>query len=343
VRSKEEILRTLDDDGKLEELPFMPEMLQFCGHEFRVRARAHKVCDTVDWHEFREMDNAVHLAELRCDGSAHGGCQAGCLLFWKRAWLSPVDVEDGQAVTGAGPATAKSSDMVQSAISEEELHRATQIGTNDDGQVLYSCQATAIPRATKGPLHWWQPGQYVQDITSGNSNVLRVARALTVGAFNRLQIANKRFLPQLCLIEGGRRYPFIKGTAAKGDTPSERLDLRPGELVEIKSREEIFGTLDENDETQGLRFDSEMLKYCGSRARVLRRIEKIIDEKTGRMLRIKRDTVILDGVICRGDYHRSCPRAIYPYWREVWLRRVGDRADGPAGGTQRQPSALGQE
>ena len=90
--------------------------------------------------------------------------------------------------------------------------------------------------------------------------------------------------------------------------------------------EEIFATLDENDKTQGLRFDGEMLKYCGRRARVLRRIEKIIDEKTGRMLKIKRDTVILDGVICTGDYHRSCPRAIYPYWREAWLRRVEDRA-----------------
>jgi hypothetical protein len=65
-----------------------------------------------------------------------------------------------------------------------------------------------------------------------------------------------------------------------------------------------------------------MLKYCGRRARVLRRIEHIIDEKTGRMLAIRRDTVVLDGVICRGIYHRSCPRAIYPYWREAWLRRV---------------------
>jgi hypothetical protein len=127
------------------------------------------------------------------------------------------------------------------------------------------------------------------------------------------------------LIGGGKRYPFLKGTAVLGETPSDRLDLRPGELVEIKSKEEIFATLDEEDKTQGLRFDGEMLKYCGRRARVLRRIEKIIDEKTGRMLSIKKDTVILDGVICTGDYHRSCPRAIFPYWREVWLRRVEDQ------------------
>jgi hypothetical protein len=314
VRSKEEILSTLDSTGKLEGLPFMPEMLQFCGQEFRVRARAHKVCDTVDWQGFREMDNAVHLEELRCDGSAHGGCDASCLLFWKEAWLA--------SVTSDGASAAASSSAAASQLSEEELGRTTEVGTNEAGQVLYSCQAAEIPKATRGPLRWWNPQQYAQDITSGNSNPRRVARALLVGAFNRFQIANKRLFPKHCLIEGGRRYPFIKGTAASGDTPSDKLDLRPGEIVEIKSKEEIFSTLDEDDKTQGLRFDGEMLKYCGRRARVLRRIEKIIDEKTGRMLRIRRDTVILDGVICTGDYHRSCPRAIFPYWREVWLKRV---------------------
>jgi hypothetical protein len=315
VRSKEEILLTLDAEGKLESLPFMPEMLQFCGQEFRVRARAHKVCDTVDWQQFREMNNAVHLGDLRCDGSAHGGCQAGCLLFWKEAWITPADSDHTETNSRQG-ATIE--------IPDEELERATQNGTNEAGQILYSCQATEIPRATRGPLTWWQPRQYVQDITSGNSTPWRVGRALLIGLFNRFQLANKRLLPQRCLIEKCRRYPFIKGAAAKGETPSETLDLRPGELVEIKSKEEIFATLDEDDETQGLRFDSEMLRYCGRRARVLRRIEKIIDEKTGRMLSIRRDTVILDGVICTGDYHRSCPRGIYPYWREVWLRRVED-------------------
>jgi hypothetical protein len=40
------------------------------------------------------------------------------------------------------------------------------------------------------------------------------------------------------------------------------------------------------------------------------------------MLHIKGDCIILDGVICTGDYHRSCPRSIYPYWREIWLKRV---------------------
>ena len=48
VRSKEEILRSLDKNGRLEGLPFMPQMFQYCGKRFRVFKRAHKTCDTVN-------------------------------------------------------------------------------------------------------------------------------------------------------------------------------------------------------------------------------------------------------------------------------------------------------
>lgn len=326
VRSEEEILRTLDADGKLDGLPFMPEMLGFCGKRYRVRARAHKACDTIDWQQYRRMESAVHLEELRCDGSAHGGCQAGCLLYWKEAWLVRLEPQEGAAAAESDAPETTTPPADAAGASREALLGAAQIGTNEAGETLFSCQATELLRATRGLLPWWEPNQYVQDITSGNSTVPRVIRALLVGLFNRFQQANARFLPRFCLIRGCKRYPFIEGKVTNGTTPSASLDLRPGEIVEIKSREEIFATLDEEDKTQGLRFDSEMLKYCGRRARVLRRIEKIIDEKTGRMLRIRRDCVILDGVICTGEYHRSCPRAIYPYWREAWLRRVEERA-----------------
>jgi hypothetical protein len=332
VRTEEEILRTLDADGKLDGLPFMPEMLGFCGRQYRVRARAHKACDTVDWEQFRRMESAVHLEDLRCNGSAHGGCQAGCLLYWKEDWLRRVEPEEDAApVSGTtseqtpGTDAAGASKKAPTAATQiGALFAATQIGTNEAGEALFSCQATQLLRASKGRLAWWEPSQYVEDITSGNSTVRRVVRALLVGLFNRFQQANARFLPRFCLIRDCKRYPFIEGKATSGDTATESLGLQPGEIVEIKSREEIFATLDENDTTQGLRFDGEMLQFCGRRARVLRRIENIIDEKTGRMLTIRRDTVILDGVICRGVYHRSCPRGIYAYWREAWLRRVED-------------------
>ena len=54
VRTKEEILATLDANGRLEELPFMPEMLPYCGKRMRVGKRAHKTCDPAAWHRRQE-------------------------------------------------------------------------------------------------------------------------------------------------------------------------------------------------------------------------------------------------------------------------------------------------
>ena len=39
VKSAEEILAELDERGELDSLPFMPEMLQFCGQRFVVDVR----------------------------------------------------------------------------------------------------------------------------------------------------------------------------------------------------------------------------------------------------------------------------------------------------------------
>src|SRR6266850_3211640 len=94
VRSAEEILATLDEQAGLDALPFMPEMLQYCGKRFRVFKAAHKACDTIKKTGNRRMENAVHLENLRCDGQEHGGCQARCLLYWKEAWLKPVSRSD---------------------------------------------------------------------------------------------------------------------------------------------------------------------------------------------------------------------------------------------------------
>jgi hypothetical protein len=315
VRSEEEILRTLNATGKLNELPFMPEMLAHCGKRFRVSGRAYKACDTIEWKQLRRMENAVHLEDLRCDGSVHGGCQAGCLLYWKDAWLKRVPDAVDQPDEPPEPAGS-------TAVTRETLvAEAAREDPSDDGDRVYSCQATAIRRATTRTLKWWEPDQYVEDIRSGNASMSNVARGLLVGFFNKFQQANARLLPRLCLIHHCKQYPFILGRAQNGST-DERLGLQSGDLVEVKSKEEIFATLDGRDRNRGLRFDSEMLHYCGMQAKVLRRVEHIIDEQSGRMIHIKGDCIILDGVVCTGTYHRSCPRRIFPYWREAWLRRV---------------------
>ena len=319
VRSEAEILATLDGKGELDSLPFMPEMRQFCGRRFRVAKRAVKLCDTISWTGMYRMENAVHLEGVRCDGQAHGGCQAGCNTYWKEAWLRRID-DDGrepEAPAVSGPAAVAGP---PAGCTIAELMAATRKEADPaTGEELYSCQATELLRAAPTRVPPWDLKQYVLDVSSGNTGVLALIRSIAVGVFNEFQDASRR-LPRPLRIRGGRRYPFIVGKLRK--TPHEALDLQPGELVRVKRKEEIVRTLDANNRNRGMSFDAEMLKYCGRQARVLRRVDRIIDEPTGRMMRLKNPCIILEDVICTSDYHRLCPRAIYPYWREIWLERA---------------------
>jgi hypothetical protein len=100
----------------------------------------------------------------------------------------------------------------------------------------------------------------------------------------------------------------------------EIQNLQPGEWVEVKSRDEILSTLDQNAKHRGLRFVPEMYDFCGHRFRVLKRVEKICIENTPDVRRIT-NTVLLEGGICQGG-GIGCDRACFHFWREVWLRRV---------------------
>ena len=312
VRPPSEILASLDERGRLDALPFMPEMLQFAGKQFRVSKRAFKTCDQVKNSGMYRMERTVHLEGLRCDGSAHGGCQAGCLIFWKEGWLKRAG-DDGQEAAAAPPATI--------VATLETLQRETRPPGAGPDEEIFSCQNTAIPEAAPTHIPGWDVRQYIEDVTSGNAPVRQVVRGLAIHLFNKLQWANRKFLPRFLLINGGRSYPQVEGRV-QGRTPKETLDLQPGELVEVKSREEIFQTLDQSGHNRGLRFDIEMLRYCGKQARVQRRVNRLIDEKTGKMVHIKGDCIVLDGFICAADFHQSCPRGIEEYWREIWLKRV---------------------
>jgi hypothetical protein len=313
VRSEAEIMATLDSRGELESLPFMPEMLQFCGRRFRVDKLAVKACDTIGSTGMYRMRNAVHLAGLRCDGQAHGGCQTGCLIFWKEAWLRRVPTDGREP---ARPVT----DPTATGCTRAELTAATRKAGTSTAEERFACQATELLRAAPTRIPAWDARQYVRDVRSGNTRFVAAVRAVAIGLFNEYQDFSRRFLPRRLRIRGGTRFPFIDGRLEK--TPDVTLDLQPGELVRIKSREEIVRTLDVNNYNRGLSFDSEMVPYCGGQARVLRRVERVIDEGTGRLLVMKRACIVLEDVTCRGEFHRCCPRADYPFWREAWLERV---------------------
>ena len=331
VRSKEEILATLDAKGQLEGMPFMPEMFRFCGQRFQVYKRAHKTCDTVFPVRGRYVHRGVHL-KTRCDGSAHGGCQAGCLIFWKEAWLKPVNGKLDRAVsvssTGSAPANP-------APCTESRVNEATQRVDAETGTPVYSCQATQLPYFTSD-LNWWDIRQYVEDYRSGNVGLRRIGAGLAYSLYYNLSQAGiglgtpMRWLyDKLAPLWTKTRFPRHAGPIPVGrPTPTGTLNLQPGELVRVKSHEEILATLNEESHNRGLRWDAELVPYCGGTYRVLKRVTKIINEKTGEMQEMKNPCIILDSVVCQARYSACrmfCPRSIYSYWREIWLERVEER------------------
>ena len=69
----------------------------------------------------------------------------------------------------------------------------------------------------------------------------------------------------------------------------------------MRSPTEIAATLDEDGLNRGLSFDREMIPYCGRKFHVKDRVRHIIDDKTGRMLNIPKDCIILDGASARAS------------------------------------------
>jgi hypothetical protein len=179
---------------------------------------------------------------------------------------------------------------------------------------------------------WWDPRQYIRDIRFGNATPVAVVRTALFTFYREL---TKLGIGYRILIRaydwfqdkiGGQRFPFLTGKLV-AKTPTGELKLKVGEYVRVKSHGEILETLDQNNKNRGLWFDAEMVPNCGKIYRVYKRVNKIINEKTGKMIHFKNPCIVLEDVYCRGRYttHRVfCPRSILSYWREIWLDRISD-------------------
>jgi len=343
VRSKEEILQTLDGDGRLEGMPFMPEMFAFCGRKYQVYKQAHKTCDySVSPFSLRRLNRTVHL-ETRCDGEAHGGCQAGCLLYWKVDWLKPtswnargtndqrVDAHSGGNINADSSAECR----------ENNVWAHVQISHTNDGTPTYVCQMTRVPYATT-PLAWWDLRQYIEDYLSGNVTLRRILSGFIYSMYYNLSQtgigvgpAMRWLYDKFHPVWGGTLFPRKPGLIPEGKpTPLVTLNLQPGELVRVKSHEQILQTVNTANKNRGMFWDAELVPYCGGTYKVLKRVTKLIGERTGKMEEMKSPCIILDSVVCQARYSSCrmfCPKGMYPYWREIWLERVAPNSTSASG------------
>lgn len=331
VRSKQEILQTLDKNGRLEGMPFMPQMFEYCGKRFRVYKSAHKTCDHVYTVASRSVPHTVHL-NLRCDGQAYGGCQHKCLLFWKEAWLKPASPDAEPALAPHDEAQRNDRPVSRGTCTENDVWKATRRDgrlATPDADAQFSCQGTDLPEFTQ-PIKWWNPAQYVRDVASGNVALNEVVRGGIYVMFGRRFGTMFPILPRLYnmfqKLTGGMPTPVRRGKIQVGQPqPAANLNLKAGDLVRVKSHEEILATITALNTNRGLSFDSEMVPFCGGTYRVMDRVEKFLDEKTGRLKTLKTPAVILQDVTCGSRFSKCrmfCPRSILGWWREIWLERV---------------------
>jgi len=331
IRSKEEILATLDKNAQLDGLPFMPQMLQYCGQRFQVYKRAHKTCDTVSGHYVgRSLPGGIHLNH-RCDGKAYAGCQAGCLIFWNEAWLKPVGAANGKQLLAESKPSRR---RRQLGCNEEDVWNATKHQTQAQG-TRYSCQATQLLNYT-APLKWWDARQYLETYSSGNASPREILLGFvyltyyygTLAYHDKWGRPSRWLYDRFQAVRGGIPFPRRKGSIPVGQlTPRRDLNLRAGDLVRVRSYEDILSTLDTRGYNRGMTFDAELVPFCGKIYRVKTRVENFIDEKTGELKRLKTPAVILEGVDCRSHYSGQrifCPRSIHLWWREIWLERISE-------------------
>jgi len=299
IRAPEEILLTLDIDGTLDQLPFMPEMVEFCGKRFRVAKRVVKTCSYTgsgtNMRRFR-ADDVFTLEDIRCSGAEHDGCPKACMIFWREAWLRKV--EDAAPRKGSETNTDDSNQL------------RARLKTR--GPKVFFCQASELLEAT-GPLARRERlGICFSEVRCGNCTAFQMVERIGIWIFWK-----------------ARR--MLLGAYSHGHnqlTPAASLKLNSGELVEVKSIGDIRQTLNRTAHNRGLFFSPDMRLLCGKQQRVFRKLDKIIVDGTGEMRQME-NTLYLEGSRCDCPHvaFGGCSRNEFVYWREIWLRRLSGPRD----------------
>lgn len=289
VRPFAEIAATLDAEGKLESMPFMPEMQRFCGRRARIFRCVDKVYDYGRSKGLRRLERTYLLHQMRCDGSAHGGCQANCYLLWKESWLKHADHRADTGARAHDLAAAPAVNLVTSSATKR-----------------FVCQFTELWQSTR-QLSPRDLRQDLRPLFSGNVTLRAFIVASLTQLFNWVQERRQ-----------GAGYPHFQHGALTA-TPAVNHALQAGDRVRVLDPAGIRRTLDKSNKNRGLWFDLDMLKHCSQDYEVLLRVHRIIDNVSGEMLEMKSPCIVLQGVDYSGEPLRLCMQEEHLYWREAWL------------------------
>jgi hypothetical protein len=292
IKSLEEIQATLDENGCLGGMPFMPEMVAFCGRRGRVFRSVDKIYDYGRTRLMRRLPGCVLVSGLRCDGEPHGGCQARCYVIWRTEWLRRPG--DAQSAVGQG------------SVAPARVPSQAPDGTPRE---RYFCQYTEL-HAASTPMGPWGIGKELRPLVAGNVTLQTWIVGLATRLFNRVQG-----------LRGGAGFPDrprLKGLPAIEPEP-----LVPGDKVIVRPIIEIESTLNDKGKHRGLWFDPDQIKHCGKPRTVIARVHKIIDDAYGQMLTMKTPCILLEDVDYSGETLSFSAQHDLYFWREHWLHKQG--------------------
>lgn len=128
---------------------------------------------------------------------------------------------------------------------------------------------------------------------------------------------------------GKRLHHSISGKSPAGGECSirnddQKIQFHRGDIVRVRSREQIKALLSGDDANRRCAFMHEMYQYCGRELQIMKFVESFFDEAKQRTCKC-RETVILEDAVCSGKqrlYRMKCDRNCYFFWRTDWLERV---------------------
>ena len=175
--------------------------------------------------------------------------------------------------------------------------------------VTSDCQMPCLPRVAEGFSE--MPAQSI-----ARRLKLTIRRRLSPQAERRFKQRSNDFMNWLCRITGRPVHP------AAPQIVVVQSRLKAGDWVRVRPNTEIEATLNHWRQLRGCTFMPEMAPYCGTVQRVLKPLERFVDERD---LRVKtaKGIVLLDGVTCQGTADFGpCDRACTLFWREEWLEKI---------------------
>ena len=160
------------------------------------------------------------------------------------------------------------------------------------------------------------------DIAEGYAKIgpqpqhIRLKRALAA-PWNYYVKTNLKHILNLFLNLSSRLKPKSKEISISASS-----DLKPGDLVRVRSRKEIQATLNPWKELKGCAFLEDMWQYCDTTQRVLKRMERFLDERDYKVKKCK-GVIFLEGIYCSGTpVFGRCDRSCFLFWREEWLEKI---------------------